>query len=151
MLGGDLEVILINGFLPELGNTFELLTAASITGTFDNVTLLGAAFELLYTPTSVELVATSALSGDYNNDGVVDVADYTVWRDNLGSPAGTLLNDTVGGVVRAAQYDAWRSNFGANLPPSNSLADSTVPEPSTCILLTLFVLAMASRNRMGRL
>ena len=24
------------------------------------------------------------LPGDYNADGIVDAADYTVWRDNLG-------------------------------------------------------------------
>ena len=24
-------------------------------------------------------------AGDFNNDGKVDAADYTVWRDNLGS------------------------------------------------------------------
>src|SRR5690606_16924003 len=26
------------------------------------------------------------LTGDFNGDGIVDAADYTVWRDNLGSP-----------------------------------------------------------------
>ena len=32
------------------------------------------------------------LLGDYNNDGVVDAADYTVYRDNLGAPGDTLPN-----------------------------------------------------------
>ena len=29
----------------------------------------------------------TGLVGDYNNDSVVDAADYTVWRDNLGGNA----------------------------------------------------------------
>ncbi len=54
--------------------------------------------------------------GDYNTDSIVDAADYTVWRDNLGAPAGTLQNDTDGGIIGQAQYDTWRANYGrANL------------------------------------
>ena len=33
------------------------------------------AFDMLVNPTA----------GDYNDDGIVDAADYTVWRDNLGA------------------------------------------------------------------
>ena len=37
--------------------------------------------------------ASETLAGDYNDDGTVDAADYTVWRDSLAS--GTpLLNET---------------------------------------------------------
>ena len=35
---------------------------------------------------------SASLIGDYNNNGFVDAADYTVWRDKLGSPAGSLVN-----------------------------------------------------------
>ncbi|MEN1678786.1 MAG: cyanophycinase [Planctomycetota bacterium] len=42
--------------------------------------------------------AFSGLAGDYNNnDGLVDAADYTVWRDSLNAPARTLPNDVFGG------------------------------------------------------
>ena len=34
----------------------------------------------------------SAMPGDFNNDGSVDVADYTVWRDHLGEPTEDSLN-----------------------------------------------------------
>lgn len=52
--------------------------------------------------------------GDYNNDGGVDAADYTVWRDNLGS-AFELPNRDPGesGDVGAGDYDAWTGNYGA--------------------------------------
>ena len=71
--------------------------------------------------------------GDYNNNGVVDAADYTVWRDNLGAPEGTLPNDTDGGAIGQAQYDTWKANFGNTLGAgSGSIAQ--VPEPSTTAL-----------------
>jgi len=53
------------------------------------------------------------LPGDFNNDGKVDAADYTVWRDNLGGSSSAL-----NGMVRRqrllfqADYDLWKTNFG---------------------------------------
>ena len=38
------------------------------------------------------------LDGDYNNNGVVDAADYSVWRDRLGTSA-VLPNDATPGAV----------------------------------------------------
>ena len=43
-------------------------------------------------------VSNPSLIGDYNEDGTVDAADYTVWRDNIGTPAGTLPNDPDGDI-----------------------------------------------------
>ncbi|MEM9186686.1 MAG: PEP-CTERM sorting domain-containing protein [Planctomycetota bacterium] len=58
--------------------------------------------------------------GDYNDDNVVDAADYTVWRDALGAEI-ELANDPIGGTIGAAQYTQWRENFGAegDLPGGN--------------------------------
>ena len=61
--------------------------------------------------------------GDFNHDGFVDAADYVVWRDSIGSQTG---------------YNAWRANFGASLPGAGtSTTYSSVPEPSTMLLLTI--------------
>lgn len=51
-----------------------------------------------------------SVSGDYNNDGIVDAADYTTWRDALGSDA-SLPNDPTAGVD-VTDYDTWKANFG---------------------------------------
>lgn len=50
-------------------------------------------------------------AGDYSGDGRVDAADYTVWRDSLGSagPADGNLD----GVVDNLDYGIWRSNVGS--------------------------------------
>jgi hypothetical protein len=49
-------------------------------------------------------------SGDYNNDGAVNAADYVLWR-KLNGGAGTLKNDGIGGTIGPAQYDEWRAQF----------------------------------------
>ncbi|QDU88908.1 hypothetical protein Pla175_22920 [Pirellulimonas nuda] len=79
------------------------------------------------------------LAGDYNRDGVVDAADYTVWRDHLGAPAGTLPNDPRSGTIGADQYNTWRNNFGQALPPAPTAERGAVPEPSSIAMLVLLV------------
>ena len=74
------------------------------------------------------------LPGDYNDDGVIDAADYTVWRDNLGS---TIPNDPTGDVASDADYDYWKAHFGETTPPGSGAITSpaAVPEPTTLGLL----------------
>jgi hypothetical protein len=76
------------------------------------------------------------ISGDYNDNGVVDAADYVIWRDQLGTTT-TLPNDTTPGLVSAADYDVWRTNFGSSAEGGAALA--AVPEPSTLAGAMLFV------------
>ncbi|TWT47413.1 beta strand repeat-containing protein [Botrimarina hoheduenensis] len=136
-LGGLLDIKLINGFVPSLGSTYEIITATSVQGTFASEMLPtfggGMTFQVTYTPGSVALDVVSALPGDYNNDGSVDAADYTVWRDNVGAAAGALVNDIDGGPIGTAQYATWRVNFGDTL----TVASSAVPEPSAALLLLI--------------
>ena len=52
--------------------------------------------------------------GDYNDDGIVDAADYVVWRKAQGQAA-TFFTGADGdgsGLVDDADYDLWRSRFG---------------------------------------
>ncbi len=85
------------------------------------------------------------LGGDYNQNGVVDAADYTVWRDNLGAPAGTLPNDTDGGPIGPPQYSTWKTNFGQVLG-SGAWAHTAVPEPSSLPLLILAAVTWRLRH-----
>jgi PEP-CTERM motif len=58
---------------------------------------------------------TVPAAGDYNNDNVVNAADYTVWRNSLGQPASTLPNRAAANMattVDASHYDDWKANFG---------------------------------------
>lgn len=156
-LGGTLEVQLSGDYSPGAGDSFVLLTAGDgVSGQFATELLPslsgGLDWDVIYQPSSVLLAVISAgLDGDYNDDGRVDLADYTLWRDNLGAPAGTLPNDPVGGAIGTAQYQTWKDNFGAS---ASAVAAATVPEPATAGLLALGVLSLttlgARRRRLAR-
>jgi hypothetical protein len=76
------------------------------------------------------------LPGDYNNDGLVDAADYSVWRDNLGSPISLPNDDTAG--VGDDDYARWKTHFGEQvLVGSGAISTSppATPEPSSMLLL----------------
>jgi hypothetical protein len=92
--------------------------------------------------------STPILAGDYNQNSVVDAADYVVWRKNAGT-VNILPNDPNGGTIGTAQYNTWRTNFGQPSGSGASLGDyseTTVPEPATSIMLLLGML-MASHLR----
>ena len=54
---------------------------------------------------------TGDVDGDYNDDQIVDAADFTVWRDNDGT-SNTLPNDPTPGTVDMSDYNTWVTNFG---------------------------------------
>jgi hypothetical protein len=73
--------------------------------------------------------------GDYNQSGGVDAADYTIWRDTLGSTTDLRANgNNVGasaGKIDEADYTVWTSNFGHTIGGSGAFATQSIPEPST--------------------
>src|SRR5690606_7451357 len=76
------------------------------------------------------------LAGDFNGDGVVNAADYTVYRDNLGTNFnldgnGNESGDSAG-IVDAADYNLWKANYGATASGS---ALQAVPEPVGVLLV----------------
>ena len=91
----------------------------------------------LYTATEAMLrVDDVFLIGDYNDDGAVNAADYTVWRDLLGT-AVALPNETVTpGMVTSEDYDQWKAHFGNTFGGgAGALHNGAVPEPGTLFLL----------------
>jgi hypothetical protein len=103
----------------------------------------------------VKLLAPVPLAGDYNNNGIVDAADYTTWRDALGQSI-SLPNETESlGMVDGDDYDAWKANFGARRSGSGSAGlarSATVPEPASLGLTTvcgLALLRLRTRRKRG--
>ena len=84
-------------------------------------------------------VVSASLLGDYNGDGFVDAADYTVWRDTLGQTvaSGSGADGSNNGAVDQDDYDVWVAHFGDHSPGSAAGSAAAVPEPSTAILLAL--------------
>ncbi len=144
-LNGTLRVSLLDSFLPTLGTTFEILSAsAGLTGQFaaTQLPLLGGglAWEVEQNAggLSLAVVQGPVLAGDYNFDGVVNAADYTVWRNSLGQTGAGLAADGDGNqVIDADDYVIWKTNFGSQAPAGIALTQH-VPEPSSLALLGLF-------------
>lgn len=92
------------------------------------------------------------LPGDYNNDGAVGAADYTVWRNTLGS---TLLQPQYGtgadgdgdGWISAADYADWKEHYGDT---ENGAAAIVVPEPLGLLLAVLVILLPGPERRRFR-
>jgi len=123
-INGTLDVQLATGFAPNVGETFTLMTAAAVNGTFATKllpTFSYRTFDVIYNPQSVVLKVVPMLPGDYNTNGKVDSADYVVWRDGLGT------------IYTQADYAVWRAHFGETAGPSASL--SSVPEPAGWVIL----------------
>lgn len=100
------------------------------------------------TPKPQLVLTTSILAGDFNDNGFVDAADYTLWRDNVGAPAGTLANDSVGGSIGPLQYDLWRTHFGQNAVRSFFVSvTNAIPEPATMLLILPSALAFLYLRR----
>jgi hypothetical protein len=93
---------------------------------------------------NLELIPTN-LTGDYNQDGFVNLADYTLWRDTLGSVVSELGAGADGnrdGMIDAEDYGVWRSQFGTGTPV-NVGAGHAVPEPSSLFWLLASALIAA--------
>jgi hypothetical protein len=94
-----------------------------------------------------------ALAGDFNHNGVVDMADYVLWRNSVGSSANrySAADADSNGVVDQADYAIWRGGFGTTAGGVGSFVGGVaVPEPSTLILLCFLWLAPAARVTLGR-
>jgi hypothetical protein len=70
----------------------------------------------------------ATLLGDYNRNGIVDAADYVVWRQGLG----TTFNQE--------DYNVWRAHFGRTAGSGAGAAvNAAIPEPATLLLIILAV------------
>jgi hypothetical protein len=99
---------------------------------------------------STESVTPPGVPGDYNNNGIVDAADYTVWRDHLGqtSPGYSLPNEGAStGTVDQNDYTFWVSNFTHAGAGAGLGAGGAVPEPSTLMLMLTGVIGVCACRR----
>jgi T5SS/PEP-CTERM-associated repeat protein/autotransporter-associated beta strand protein len=143
-LDGSLIVSLFNNFAPTIGQSFNILDWGTLSGTFSLLTLpaipgLTWNTSQLYT-TGVLSIAAGGLAGDYNGNGIVDAADYTVWRNNLGDPTEVDLHGNGNGSgVTVSDFTWWKTHYGDTAPANGSSLVASlqvaVPEPASLLLL----------------
>jgi hypothetical protein len=74
-----------------------------------------------------------AVFGDYNGDGFVNAADYTVYR-NMSGQIGLMPYDGADGdgdgMITRADYDVWKEHYGETVPTvgSAAVAGHALPE-----------------------
>jgi autotransporter-associated beta strand protein len=143
VLAGTVQLELVDDFMPSPGSVFELLTAADgLSGNFDDVLLPELDSSLHWSILDDDdafLLQVAAnvivLPGDFNLDGIVDAADYTVWRNGLGT------------LYTTDDYNVWKSNFGTvagNGSAGAAHVEVAVPEPFSSLSIVVGLLTALS-------
>lgn len=96
-----------------------------------------------------DLIVGRPIPGDFNDNGLVDAADLSIWRENFGStgmPAYTLGDANANGVADGSDFLVWQRHY--NAPPTpEAIAAAAVPEPTgLCLLLAGLGIARAFRR-----
>jgi autotransporter-associated beta strand protein len=121
------------------------IDAADGTVSIDSIWFFGLGNAQIYLDNvahnALGLLAAAAIAGDYNGDGVVNVADYQMWRSLLGSVVtpGTKADGNGNGIIDAGDYLAWRKLMSTG--GGSSMGGGEIPEPSALLLaITALVL-----------
>ncbi len=90
----------------------------------------------------------TTIPGDFNSDGQVDAADFTVWRDSYNSEVELSADANRNGIIDDGDYNVWLANFG-----QSSLATAiSVPEPSGLMIVFSLVFSVPeNRKRQARM
>ncbi|MCA9240730.1 MAG: hypothetical protein KDA37_11045, partial [Planctomycetales bacterium] len=144
--GFILEVLLDGSVSPgslSAGDAWDLFDFGTSSGLFDELDFVlpsGLSSGLAWDTSSLLVdgvlsIVSLANAGDFNGDGVVNAADYTLWRDNLGAGDESAINNNGdGGGVTQSDYLVWRDNFGV-VYGLNASTSANAPEPNSVLLL----------------
>ena len=161
-IAGDLTINKDPAYDPLPGQTFDIVTGATLTGRFDTITgnLINAKFRFAprYLATEVQLVV--ALAGDANLDQVVNMADFQRLELNFGQTGKTWGEGDFNGdgMVDTADFKLLNDNVFqsfASLPVADraileDFAATHVPEPGVLGALSLGALCVLARRYRSR-
>ena len=152
-LGSFLDVSLIDGFVPSIGDSFRVLDTGGFTlGAFGQVMLpsvSGVGIGLVYDPNGLTLVA--GLPGDLNGDGYVGLDDLQIvlgrWNTTTFAGVWSLGDPSGDGYVGLDDLQPVLDHWNEGTLPAVS-AQTPIPEPwSAAGILTLLPVFINSRRR----
>lgn len=131
----------LSGVLPQMNG-----------GPFDTKLIGGGGNSVAVQILNGTIAVTVSRNGDYNHNGIVDAADYTLWRNSFGQSGPGLTADGDGNlVVDDNDYLVWKNAFGqlTGAPGAGAtfLDKAVVPEPCTVTFVSAAVLLLASSRR----
>jgi cyclophilin family peptidyl-prolyl cis-trans isomerase len=144
-LSGKLDVNFAPGYSPTLNTTFSIVNANQIVGEFLLYDLPSLAAGLVWRINRSNTAFTlSVAGGDYNRNGIVDAADYALWRKTRGTlvTPGSGADGDGNGTVNDNDYVVWRSNLGNIRGISagsglENLSAGNIPEPAGVMLAVI--------------
>ncbi len=139
----------LSSFTPAAGQSFDILDG-TLSGTFSSVSLPSLPSGLMWNTS--KLYTTGVLSvqivGDYNGDGVMNAADFVVWRKSLTQTGTGLAADgNHNNSIDAGDYTVWRAHFGQIAGSGAGVGLSgAIPEPAGATMLLVGLLAASARS-----
>jgi autotransporter-associated beta strand protein len=145
--GGVVDLTNISGSFTPF-SFYTLITFSSLVGDVANLTANGPAgfdYQLVQSGNSVSLaVLPQGVSGDFNDDGMVDAADYVVWRKFFDVDIDLPNDEDLPGPIGTGEHDMWYQNFSRSEQSGHS---GQVPEPTAMVLLVLGMIGLVVGRR----
>jgi hypothetical protein len=139
----------LNGFAWRPGQPKPAVPQVSVTSDILSMGSAGIAYEednadsiaVYRFAAAQDMPFLDGIPGDYNANGVVDAADYVLWRS--GGPLANEVHNP--GTVSQEDYAEWRARFGNTSGSGNAALLNAVPEPTGLLLALASSLACLFR------
>jgi hypothetical protein len=145
-LGGDLQLLVEETQTVNGGKVIEDVGGSLVSG---NRISFGVLFD--DNTSAIYAARVPLLPGDYNDDGFVNAADYTIWRNSLGQETALPNEDDTPGAVTDEDYAVWKAHFGESTGSGSGAAGAhSVPESASVMLMGLgspMIVSFAGRTR----
>jgi peptidyl-prolyl cis-trans isomerase A (cyclophilin A) len=146
VLGNGMSVVDAIGDLPlpndfgfSISPPFNDLPLRNFSGnSIDNV-------RVQHTVTVTQVRVLNLPAGDYDFNGVVNAADYTVWRRTYGLTSAAEADGNGNGIVDAADFVVWRKSMAGSAAGAVN-SPFAVPEPAAAFLAMTAMMMLVSRR-----
>ena len=136
------------GDTPSFGSS-ALFPSGSVFTSLGTVGALGAITNSVAITTQINTnLSFGVATGDYDGNGTVDSADYTLWRDTFGQSVASLTgaDGSGNGLIDIDDYNVWKNNYGSSGPAVS--AATSIPEPcGAALAVSAFMMRTFRRLR----